>query len=180
MTQQHGLKRGVARVLRQGLAAGALVAAVAMVAGPPVLGAAAHTVELTIVAGQKNVEFGFNGYQRTAMTVTIPAGWQVVVNFVNQGGLPHSLIVVPSGADHAAAPPTTPVFAGAATGNLAAGLPSGGKQTLTFEASTPGTYEFVCAVRGHAVAGQWFPLVVSSTAEAPSVTPAGAVTMVVK
>ena len=160
----------------------ALAAAIigAMVSGTPALGAAAHSVEFTIVAGQNNVEFGFNGHRKGDMTVTVPVGWQVVVYFENQGGAPHSLVVLPSGAGQVAAPPTTPAFSGAATKDPAAGLPKGGKQTITFEASKPGTYDVVCAVPGHAIAGQWVKLVVSATAEAPSVTPAGAAAMTTK
>lgn len=149
-------------------------------AGAPALAAAAHTVELTVVAGQKNVELGFNGYHKGGMTVTVPAGWQVVVHFENVGMASHSLVVLPAGTGQVAAPSTTPVFAGAATKDPAAGLSKGGKQTFTFEASKSGTYDVVCAVPGHAMAGQWFTLVVSSTAEAPSVTPAGAMMMATK
>lgn len=115
--------------------------------------AAGHSIEVTIVAAQNGVEFGFNGYQKGSLTLIVPVGSKVIVNFENVGKLPHSLVVLPAGASKAAAPPTVPTFAGAATKDPAAGLLTGGKETITFEASKPGTYEFLCAVRAHALAG---------------------------
>jgi len=147
-----------------------------MTAGMPVLGAAAHSVDVTIVAGKGGGTLDFNGYQRGAMTVTVPVGWTVVVHFENVGTLSHSLAVLPSGAHQQMAPAAAPAFPGATTANFSAGLSKGAKQTFTFEASKAGTYEFVCGVQGHAVAGQWDSLVVSATADAPSVTPPGAAT----
>lgn len=78
------------------------------------------------------------------------------------------------------APSPTPAFPGATTANFVAGLPKGAKQTFTFEASKAGTYEFICGVPAHGVAGMWDSLVVSDTADAPSVTPLGAATLSVQ
>ena len=121
----------------------------------------------------------FNGYQNGGMTITVPVGWQVVVHFTNANDLPHSAIVLAAGADKQAAPSTSPVFAGAATKNPGGGLPKGAKETFTFEASKAGTYELVCAVPGHAQSGMWAKLIVSPTATAPSVSPAGAASLTV-
>ncbi|HYM90699.1 MAG TPA: sulfocyanin-like copper-binding protein [bacterium] len=170
--------RVIARVVRWALAVGVLVAAGAMAAGMPVVRAATHSADLTILGGKKGGgSMEFNGYQRGAMTVTVPVGWQVVVHFENADILPHSLAVLPTGAHQQVAPPGAPAFPGATTANFSAGLPKGAKQTFTFEASKAGTYEFVCGVPGHAVAGMWDSLVVSATADAPSVTPPGAATV---
>ena len=171
----------VTRATRRALAVAIIGGAAATVSPTASLGAAAHSVDVSIVAGKKagGGGFDFNGYQNGAMTVTVPVGWQVVVHFANVHLLPHSVAVLPSGAEKQPMPPATPVFAGAATKDLAAGLPKGAKQTFTFVAAKPGTYEFVCGVPGHAVAGMWDRLVVSSTAAAPSVTPAGAAAIAV-
>jgi sulfocyanin len=152
-----------------------------MVPATASLGAAAHAVDVSIVAGKNAAGggFDFNGYQNGAMTITVPVGWRVVVHFTNVNDLPHSVAVLPSGADKQPAPAGAPVFSGATTKDFAAGLPKGAKQTFTFNATKPGTYEFVCGVPGHAVAGMWDKLVVSPTAKAPSVTPAGAATIAV-
>jgi sulfocyanin len=166
---------------RTGLVLLAVVAAVTMVLRTPLLHAATHSVDVTIV-GNKTAGggFAFNGYQRGAMTVTVPAGWQVVAHFQNDDTTPHSMAVVASGGHTQVTPPSTPAFTGATTPNFAAGLPKGNQATFSFEASKAGTYEFVCGVPGHAISGQWDVLVVSATAEAPSVTPAGAATLTVK
>ena len=179
VTQEHRVLRGIARALLSALAAGALVATGAMAAGMPVVHAAAHSADVTILGGKKGGgSMDFNGFQRGAMTVTVPVGWQVVMHFENADTpLPHSLAVMPAGAHQQVAPSGAPAFPGATTANFAAGLPKGGKQTFTFEASKAGTYDFVCGVPGHAVSGMWDSLVVSGTADAPSVTPPGAATI---
>lgn len=149
---------------------------VAMIPGGPVLGAAGHTVQVTMIAGKTQADggFNFNGYGHGAMTVTVPAGWKVVVAYENATVLAHSLEVLPFEATQPAVPPTKPSFTGAATKDLAVGLPKGTKVTFSFTADKPGTYEFTCAVPGHAAAGMWDKLVVSASAKAPSVTPAEA------
>jgi sulfocyanin len=184
VAQKHGVIRVIACVRRWALAIGVLVVAGAIAAGMPGARAATHSVDVTIVAGKLQTGGGsldFNGYQRGGMTVTVPVGWAVVVHFENaDAALPHSLAVLPTGGHQQVAPPDTPVFPGATTANFSTGLHKGDKQSFTFEASKAGTYEFVCGVQGHAVAGAWASLVVSATADAPSVTPAGGATISVK
>jgi sulfocyanin len=178
----EGMGRSAARTTLWGLAVAIVAAAAATVLGTPLLGAAMHSVDVTIIAGKNASDggFDFNGYQRGAMTVTVPTGWHVVVHFENVGAIPHSLAVLPSGAHQQSTPSAAPAFPGAVTKNLAAGLPKGAQQTVTFEASKAGTYEFVCGVPAHAVVGMWDTLVVSATADAPNVTPAGAATVSVQ
>jgi len=182
VAQGHGVLRIIARVLRWALAVGAVVATGAMTAGMPVVRAATHSVDVTIVAGKSasNGSFDFNGYQRGAMTVTVPVGWEVVVHFENASALPHSVAVLPAGAHQQVALSATPAFPGATTTNFVPGLPKGAQQTFTFEASKAGTYELICGCPAHGVAGMWDSLVVSATADAPSVTPAGAATLSVQ
>jgi sulfocyanin len=169
----------MAGAARRVLAAAIIGGAAAMVPATASLGAAAHSVDVSIVAGKNAADggFDFNGYQNGAMTITVPVGWRVAVHFSNVNDLPHSVVVLPSGASKQPDPPAKPVFAGATTKDVSAGLPKGAKQTFTFEASKAGTYELVCGVSGHAVAGMWDKLVVSPNAKAPSVTPAGAATI---
>lgn len=143
---------------------------------------AAHTVELTIVAGKTagGGTLDFNGYQRGAMTVTVPVGWHVIVHYSNAGAMPHSLAVLPAGAHQQAMPSSTPAFQGAETANFSNGLAKGAEQTFTFDATKAGTYELICGCPGHAIAGMWDTLIVSSTAETPSVTPSGGATIASK
>ena len=162
-----------------------LLAAVTLLAGffhPAAAQSAAHTVDLTIVAGKEAGGAGFdlNGYRNGAMTITVPVGWRVVVHFTNAGNMPHSVGVLPAGAHQQAMPAAGSAVSDATTANFAAGLPKGATQTFTFEATKPGTYELICGCPGHGVAGMWSKLIVSSNVEAPSVTPAGATTIVSK
>ena len=181
MTEQPEVAKTVARRLRWGTAVVGPLIAAALVLGTTFLHAATHSVELTITANKSaSGGLAFNGYQRGAMTITVPAGWQVVVHFENTDSTAHSLAVLSSGAHTQMAPPSGPAFAGAATPNFSTGVAKGSQQTFTFEASKPGTYEFVCGVAGHAISGQWDTLVVSASADAPSATPAGAAALTVK
>jgi sulfocyanin len=179
VTQEHGVTKVSTRLVRWVLAAGAVVAVGAMVAGMPVARAATHSVDVTIVAGKSASDgsFDFNGFQRGTMTLTVPVGWEVTVHFENAGPMPHSVAVLPAGAHQQATVSGTPAFPGATTANFSAGLPKGTKQTFTFTASKAGTYELICGCPAHGVAGMWDTLIVSSTADAPSVTPAGAATL---
>ena len=165
-------------------AAMALLLGIGLVAGfaQAARAQAAHTVELTIVAGKTagGGTLDFNGYQRGAMTVTVPVGWHVIVHYSNAGVMPHSLAVLPAGAHQQAMPSNTPAFSGAETANFTNGLGKGSEQTFAFDATKAGTYELICGCPGHGIGGMWDTLVVSSTAEAPSVTPPGAATVASK
>ena len=172
---------GLASVMRRMLAVAIIGGAAALVPGTASLAAAAHAVDISIVAGKDagSGGFDFNGYKNGGMTITVPVGWQVTVHFTNANDLPHSVAVLAVGADKSPLPSGAPVFSGATTQELTNGLPTGAKQTFTFEASKPGTYELVCGVSGHAIAGMWDKLIVSPDAQAPSVTPRGAATLTV-
>ncbi len=156
--------------------------AVALVGAASALTAAApKTVELTLMAGKTaaNGTFNFNGYAKGALTVTVPAGWKVVIHYKNGSALRHSFSVVPyTGTQPEKSEP--PVFTGASTRDLTDGLGSGREETITFVAGKPGKYEFFCGILGHAQAGMWDYLIVSPTAKAPSILPSGAVAVSVK
>jgi sulfocyanin len=142
----------------------------------PLSAATTRTVEVTLVAGapQGGGEFTFNGYGGGSMTLTVPAGFTVVVRLRNAGTIPHSAEVVPHMATQPPIPPATPAFPGGTTAHLVTGIAPGASETFSFVAATPGTYEFACGVPGHAVAGMWDRLVISATAVAPSIAPAAA------
>ncbi len=159
---------------------GAVCAAVAALVLPPLSGgpvaAASHTVTVPLVAGQTPADggFNFNGYGHGGMTVEVPAGWKVVVQFRNASALPHSAMIAPVAAAQAGVPPATPAFAGGAARDLTTGLAQGVTATFSFTAAKPGTYAIVCGVPGHAAAGMWDKLVVSASARTPTVAPATA------
>jgi plastocyanin len=109
------------------------------------------------------------------MTITIPLGDRVNATFTNQGqGVQHNAVVIayaytlPSSA-------ATPIFAGAVTPRRGFGqgfTPGAASVPLKFSfvASKAGTYMVVCGIAGHALAGMWDTVVVSSTAKTASVT----------
>ena len=139
------------------------------------------TVEVTLVAGKTtaNSSFNFNGYANGKMTLTIPNGWTVVVHYENASALRHSFDVIPYNATQPQTPPP-PVFKGATTADPVSGVGVGHFETITFVADRPGKYEFLCGVLGHAQAGMWDFLVVSSTAGAPAISPSAAAALKVR
>ena len=164
---------------RSFLAIGALVLVSVLALPSPRDGHAAspHTVAFTLVASgtDANGGFNFNGYSKGALTITIPVGRTVVIHYRNNSNLRHSLDVIAyTGKQPDKAP--APVFAGGSTKDLVDGIGVLQQETLAFVARKAGTYEFLCGVLGHAQAGMWDNLVVSSTAKAPSVRPGGGVT----
>lgn len=147
--------------------AGALLAG----AAPP------RTVTVTLVAGlgPANGTLNFNGYARGELTLTVPRGWRVTIHYRNRSAFRHSLVVIPATAAQPEAAPATPAFPGAATTDPLGGIGPGREETVSFVA---GRYEFLCGVLGHAQAGMWDTLVVSPSAGAPRVYPAGALQVV--
>lgn len=129
---------------------------------------ATKTATLKMVAGYNGALSGFNfdGYGKGKLVVSVPAGWNVVVNFSNKGQLPHSLAVVTS---HTG---TTLAFPGASlpSADLTSGLAVGTTATFHFTPSTPGTYYLACLVYGHESLGMWDVLKVTSGGT-PSISP---------
>ncbi|HSG49817.1 MAG TPA: sulfocyanin-like copper-binding protein [Longimicrobiales bacterium] len=131
-----------------------------------------NQVTLDIVAGSTNKGnyWNFNGAQFGEMTITVPVGSEVTINFSNQDpNMAHS-IGISAGFDTAPAMvDATPVFAGAISSNptsmTEATLP-GQAETITFTASEAGNYSMVCYIPGHAVSGMWIHFNVSAEGEA--------------
>lgn len=137
--------------------------------------AARKRVVLTVTASSTgaNGTLNFNGYAAGQMTVTVPAGWRVHVDFVNAGAgaLPHSLEVIRT------VPPSklpaqgiAPAIAGAESGELVPGVPPLQRDSFEFTARPAGAYLWICGVPAHAIQGMWNRFVVSASAKAPSVT----------
>lgn len=132
-----------------------------------------NSVEVDIVAGATadNNHWNFNGAINGGMTITVPTGAQVTVNFKNADpAMAHSIGVGPSTTPPAATPATTPAIAGAITADAAdptKATLANEKESFTFTASQPGEYTLLCYVPGHALAGMWVRLSVGGT---PGVT----------
>lgn len=131
-----------------------------------------NQVTLDIVAGStdKGNYWNFNGAQFGEMTITVPAGSEVTINFSNNDpNMAHS-IGVSAGFDTAPAMvDPTPIFEGAISANptsMTDATMPGEAESFTFTASEAGEYTLVCYIPGHAVSGMWIRFVVSAEGEA--------------
>jgi sulfocyanin len=133
---------------------------------------AATSAEFSLIAGLGGVNGGmnFNGATNGALTLVVPVGWHVVLNFRNDDqNMPHSAVVIPAATPVPAAA-GRPAFAGATTRQADQGLATGARQSLRFDADHAGSYMIFCAVPGHGMAGMWMKLEVSASAARPSLT----------
>ena len=130
------------------------------------------TATFQLVAGLTglNGALNFNGFRDGGLTLTVPLGWTVVMDFRNHDGmLPHSAEII---ADTHPLPtgPVAPAFAHAFTVRLEQGLVSEQTDDLRFVADRGGSYLIFCGVPGHGAAGMWVRLEVSGSARRPSLT----------
>jgi sulfocyanin len=133
---------------------------------------AATSAEFSLIAGLGGTNGGmnFNGATNGALTLVVPVGWHVVLNFRNDDqNMPHSAVVIPAATPVPAAA-GRPAFAGATTRQADQGLATGARQSVRFEADRAGSYMIFCAVPGHGMAGMWMKLEVSASATRPSLT----------
>ncbi|QIW25171.1 sulfocyanin [Sulfolobus sp. S-194] len=135
-----------------------------------------HTVFLYLAALSTGNTFNFNGTSFGKLHVYIPAGWTVIVYFTNeQSGLPHNLLIVqndtatPNSSDvgndgkillYVGTTPSSYTANGLISGQSASG-------SITLQ---PGYYWFCCGIAGHAVAGMWGVIIVSSSITIPYAT----------
>ena len=131
-----------------------------------------QVVRLVMVgsADGSNGTMNFNGYGNGDMTVTVPLGWKVEVEFQNKGlgALPHSLVVM-NEVKPLPIEGGVPAFPKAVTNRLVAGMMAGTNDGFEFVASKEGRFLFYCGVAGHGSTGMWDYLVVSKDAALPSV-----------
>jgi FtsP/CotA-like multicopper oxidase with cupredoxin domain len=135
------------------------------------------TAEFSLIAGLGGINGGmnFNGATNGALTLVVPVGWHVVLNFRNADpNMPHSAVVIPAVTPVPAAA-GRPAFAGATTRQPDQGLATGARQRMRFAADRGGAYMIFCAVPGHGMAGMWIRLDISASATRASLaqTPAG-------
>jgi len=123
--------------------------------------AASNTVTFELVAGP----FNFNGYTSGGATLTLPPKANVVINFVNKDGTPHSAEVIPGDGPipNAAIDPAIPR---AYTNKVLEGLPQEGSDAMRFSVPETGTYRIFCGVPGHGLGGMWIWMKVDPAAKA--------------
>jgi uncharacterized cupredoxin-like copper-binding protein len=133
--------------------------------------AGARTAKFLLTAGLTglNGALNFNGFRDGELTIEVPTGWTVAVEFYNHDGmLPHSAQVIPDIQPVPTAAMDRAAIARAYTDKVGEGLPPQSKDKMRFVAQPAGSYLIFCGVPGHGRAGMWIRLMVSDTAKAPS------------
>ncbi len=121
----------------------------------------ARTVSMTITAGSttENNNWNFNGVTKGAMTITVPEGYTVTVELVNNDPImAHSLGISTETSSFSGAPEPVPAFPGAITENptsmVDATMP-GETESIQFIVNQAGNYSMMCYTPGHALTGMW-------------------------
>lgn len=128
--------------------------------------AATNTVTFELIAGP----FTFNGFRNGEGTLAVPPKANMVINFVNKDGTPHSAIVI-SGDGPIPNAATDPAIPRAYTNKVLEGLPQEAGDAMRFPMPEAGTYRIFCGVPGHGLSGMWIWLKVDPAAKAPSFGP---------
>ena len=128
--------------------------------------AGSNTVTFELIAGP----FNFNGYTSGGATLTLPSKANVIINFVNKDGTPHSAEVV-SGDGPIPNAATDPAIPRAFTNKVLEGLPQEGSDAMRFPVPESGTYRIFCGVPGHGLSGMWIWMKVDPAAKAPTFGP---------
>jgi sulfocyanin len=128
--------------------------------------AGSNTVTFELIAGP----FNFNGFTNGGTTLTLPAKANVVINFVNKDGTPHSAEVV-SGEGPIPNAATDPAIPRAYTNKVLEGLPQEASDAMRFTVPERGTYRIFCGVPGHGLSGMWIWMKVDPAAKTPSFGP---------
>jgi hypothetical protein len=130
--------------------------------------AASNTVTFQLIAGPSG--FQFNGYSSGGATLTLPPKANVVINFVNKDGTPHSAEVI-SGEGPIPNAGGDPAIPRAYTNQLLQGLPQEGTDVMQFTVPASGKYRIFCGVPGHGLSGMWIWMVVDPSAKTSSFGP---------
>ena len=114
------------------------------------------TVTFHLIAGAMGAKspFNFNGYTDGEFTLVVPENATVVMDFVNEDGVPHSAeliradIPIPNSSGEPAIPR-------AYTRKAMEGMNQGETDVMRFKAAPAGSYRIFCGVPGHGVSGMW-------------------------
>ena len=128
--------------------------------------AATNTVTFELIAGP----FTFNGYRNGEATLTVPPKANIVMNFVNKDGTPHSAIII-SGDGPIPNSANDPAIPRAYTNKALEGLPQEASDVMRFPVPESGTYRIFCGVPGHGLSGMWLWMKIDPTAKTPRFGP---------
>jgi Sulfocyanin (SoxE) domain len=127
---------------------------------------ASNTVTFKLVAGP----FVFNGFGNGQATLTVPPKSNLVINFVQDDGTPHSA-EVQSGDRPVANSGGNPAIPRAYTNKVVEGLAQGATDVMKFSVPESGKFRIICGVPGHATGGMWIWMVIDPAAKTPSFGP---------
>lgn len=129
------------------------------------------TATFALIAGAQGAAspFNFNRFTDGKLTWVVPVGSTVVMNFVNEDGVPHSAEVIP-GSGPMPNMSTVPDAAipRAYTIKALEGMNQGEKDVMRFTAATAGSYRIFCGVPGHGLSGMWMWFKVDAAAKEAS------------
>jgi hypothetical protein len=128
--------------------------------------AASNTVTFKLAAGP----FNWNGFGNGQATLTVPPKSNIVVNFVQDDGTPHSAEVA-SGEGPVPNSGGNPAIPRAYTNKVVEGLPQGATDVMKFSVPDSGKFRIICGVPGHATGGMWIWMVIDPAAKTPSFGP---------
>jgi hypothetical protein len=135
--------------------------------------AATNTATFALIAGAPagSGPFNFNRFTEGNLIWTVPLNSTVVMNFVNEDGVPHSAEVI-GGSEPMPNMSTAPNSAipRAYTRKVLEGMSQGETDVMRFTAATAGNYRIFCGVPGHGLSGMWIRFKVDAAAKEPSVT----------
>ena len=127
---------------------------------------ATNTVTFELIAGP----FTFNGYRNGGATLAVPPKANMVINFVNKDGTPHSAEII-SGEGPLPNAAVEPAIPRAYTNKVLEGLPQEASDVMRFSVPESGTYRIFCGVPGHGLSGMWIWMKVDPATKAPSFGP---------
>jgi len=127
---------------------------------------ATNTVTFELIAGP----FTFNGYRSGEGTLVVPSKANMVINFVNKDGTPHSAEII-SGEGPLPNAAVDPAIPRAYTNKVLEGLPQEASDVMRFPVPESGTYRIFCGVPGHGLSGMWIWMKVDPAAKTPSFGP---------
>ncbi len=133
------------------------------------------TVYVTLETRTAN--YDFNGSNKGKLVIYIPAGWNLVIRYINNDPnfLPHSVGIIANNTATPRSPDPTKdgnLVAWAPDGKLGVpgykeGIGSGETTLLTATSIQKGVYWIACGIPGHAISGQWIVLVASDAVTEP-------------
>lgn len=125
--------------------------------------AATNTVTFELIAGP----FTFNGFRNGEGTLVVPSKANIVMNFVNKDGTPHSAILI-SGEGPIPNSASDPAIPRAYTSKVLEGMPQEASDVMRFPVPESGTYRIFCGVPGHGLSGMWIWMKVDPGVKTPS------------